>query len=55
MNTENSLLDLGIKTNDDRFSVDFHEKRDDFTYFIFRMPDLRSIIPSKILYSVFGE
>ena len=55
MNAEHSLLYLCIKTNDDRFSIGLYEKRDDFTFSIVRMPDLRSIILSKILYSVFGE
>ena len=54
MNIEHFLLDVGIKTNDDRFSINLYEKRH-FTFSIVRMTYLRSNIPSKMFYSAFGE
>lgn len=54
MNREHSLLDVGIKTNDDRFSINLYEKQH-FTFSIVRMTYLRSNIPSKMFYSAFGE
>ena len=55
INTEWSFLNLGIKVKDNKFSIRFHDKREDFPFHIVIMPYLRSNIPSKIFYPAFGE
>ena len=53
INREGSILDLGIKIRDDRFSISLYDKQDDFPFSIVRIPSLCSNVPSMIFYSVF--
>ena len=48
-----SILDLFVKIENNQFFVQLYDKRNDFPYFISRMPYLRSIILFKIFYSTY--
>ena len=43
-------MDLDIKIIGDKFVYKLYDKRDEFPFFIVRMPDRRSNIPSYIFY-----
>ena len=45
-----TFLDLDIKINGDKFIYKLFDKRDEFPFFVVRMPDRRSNIPSYIFY-----
>ena len=45
-----TFLDLDIKIEDDKFVYKLYDKRDEFPFFVVRMPDRRSNIPSYIFY-----
>ena len=45
-----TFLDLDIKINGDKFVYKLFDKRDEFPFFVVRMPDRRSNIPSYIFY-----
>merc|ERR1712055_637257 len=45
-----TFLDLDIKIDGDKFVYKFYDKRDEFPFFVVRMPDRRSNIPSYIFY-----
>ena len=49
-NNEGFLLDL-LKVQNNQFSVQLYEKKDDFLFSILRMPNLKSNMPSKMFYS----
>ena len=53
-NTEGSFLDLFLEIEDNKFSMNLYDKRDDFPFSIVRMPYLNSNLPSKMFYSAFG-
>ena len=46
--------DLEIKIVHKKFNIQNYDKRDDFAFFIVRMPHLTSNIPSEMFYSAFG-
>ena len=46
--------DLEIKIVHKKFNIQHYDKRDDFAFFIVRMPHLTSNIPSEMFYSAFG-
>ena len=41
-----TFLDLDIKIDGDEFIYKLYDKRDEFPFFVVRMPDRRSNIPS---------
>ena len=45
-----TFLDLDIKISGDEFIYKLYDKRDEFPFFVVRMPDRRSNIPSYIFY-----
>ena len=55
INAGDYFLDLGFRIGDDSFLLRFCDKRDDFLFFIFRIPYLCIIVPFKIFYSALGS
>ena len=54
--THATFLDLDIKVEGEIFVYKLFDKRDKFPFFIVRMPQFESNIPSKIFYdSIFSE
>ena len=51
---EASFLDLNIKIEDGKFRFGLFDKRDSFPFFIVRMLDKSSDVPSSIVYSAIG-
>ena len=49
-----TFLDLDIKISDGVFVYKLYDKRDDFPFFVVRMPDRSSNIPSYIFYGTIG-
>ncbi|CAL4253290.1 unnamed protein product, partial [Meganyctiphanes norvegica] len=45
-----TFMDLDIKISGDEFIYKLYDKRDEFPFFVVRMPDRRSNIPSYIFY-----
>ena len=43
-------MDLDIKINGDKFVYKLYDKRDEFPFFVVRMPDRRSNIQTYIFY-----
>ena len=48
-----TFLDLNITIRNVKISNKFYNKRDDFFFFIVRMPSFHSNIPPTVFYSVF--
>ena len=54
MRHEASVLDLETITKAAKFQFSLFDKRDSFPFYIVRMPDKSSNIPSSIVYSAIG-
>ena len=52
--TIGSILNLGTKIGENKFSKNLYDKRDDFLIYMVRIPYFCSNIPSTVFYSVFG-
>ena len=50
-----TFLDLDIKISGDKFIYKLYDKRDEFPFFVVRMPDRRSNIPSYIFMEHLGQ